>query len=670
MAGCDSTDVAEELCESPELLKRLSKNGVLALACATYVGLSRITTNHLRITLMLLFAWMICKDILELEVQDAVLVVVHVLGALHLVVLPKPAGVVMVAFAAFAYADRTYGMLGEGVLLSYLTGALLLAAAYRTYQLAWTVVATATLTNIFPLVSKVFPSFTFSDEYFFRADGCPPDIAAKRKESFNALKDSWDAKWPESKEQALFLKEHFSDLRFASGSRVFLPFNRLLDDNFDPATIVVRSDKTDLIDIDGQRMVDISGSYGVNVIGTDRYKKMMEAGLEQVKDLGLVLGPIHPLVKDNIEMLTEISGKDEVSFHMSGTEAVMAAVRLCRYNTGRKLIVVFGGSYHGWWDGVQTSAGNERGAFDVLTLNDMSPASLRVIALRASEIACVIVNPLQAFHPNKPPPSDLVLMSNSRDAGKKENAYKAWLQKLKATCRKAGVVFMYDEVYTGFRLAKGGAQEYYDVAADIVVYGKTLGGGMPIGVVCGPAWLMNRNDVKKPLRVAYVIGTFSAAPLTVACMNQFLTWLGTDDATKAYRDSGKLVQDWMVEMNAALEKEDLPLRVSSYRTVWTMLFTQPGRYHWFLQYLLRDEGVQLSWVGTGRLNFSLDFNKADLKKLKTKMLKACKRMRDEGWWWTPEDKKAFAKTIKARTFLEISRGFLSAALLGKKAWIR
>ena len=84
----------------------------------------------------------------------------------------------------------------------------------------------------------------------------------------------------------------------------------------------------------------------------------------------------------------------------------------------------------------------------------------------------------------------------------------------------------------------------------------------------------------------------------------------------------------------------------------------------------RDEGVQLSWVGTGRLNFSLDFNKADLKKLKTKMLKACKRMRDEGWWWTPEDKKAFAKTIKARTFLEISRGFLSAALLGKKAWIR
>jgi glutamate-1-semialdehyde 2,1-aminomutase len=152
-------------------------------------------------------------------------------------------------------------------------------------------------------------------------------------------------------------------------------------------------------------------------------------------------------------------------------------------------------------------------------------------------------------------------------------------------------------------------------------------------------------------------------------MNEFLVWLKSSDATKAYLDSRKRVRDWMDEMNQALEKEQLPLRVSSYATVWTMLFTQPGRYHWFLQYLLRDEGVQLSWVGTGRLNFSLDFEKADLAKLKVKMITACKRMRDDGWWWTPDDKASFAKKIKARTVSEIVRGFFSAAVLNKKAVI-
>jgi len=84
------------------------------------------------------------------------------------------------------------------------------------------------------------------------------------------------------------------------------------------------------------------------------------------------------------------------------------------------------------------------------------------------ELACVVVNPLQAFHPNKPPPSDLVLLSNSRAAGSQEDAYQKWLVKLAATCKACGVPLVYDEVYTGFRLAPGGAQDYYQVEADVV----------------------------------------------------------------------------------------------------------------------------------------------------------------------------------------------------------
>ncbi len=106
--------------------------------------------------------------------------------------------------------------------------------------------------------------------------------------------------------------------------------------------------------------LDVTGSYGVNVAGYDQYKEWMQKGWERVKELGPVLGPLHPIVAENIAMLKSISKLDEVSFHMSGTEAVMAAIRLARFNTRRKTIVCFAGAYHGWWDGVQPGLGSER----------------------------------------------------------------------------------------------------------------------------------------------------------------------------------------------------------------------------------------------------------------------------------------------------------------------
>ncbi len=127
----------------------------------------------------------------------------------------------------------------------------------------------------------------------------------------------------------------------------------------------------------------------------------MEKGLEQVSDLGPVLGPLHPVVAENISILKTISKLDEVSFHMSGTEAVMAAVRLARFNTRRKLIVCFSGAYHGWWDGVQPGLGSERTISDCLTLKDLHPASLEVLRRRAREIAAVLINPIQVF-PSQP----------------------------------------------------------------------------------------------------------------------------------------------------------------------------------------------------------------------------------------------------------------------------
>ena len=169
---------------------------------------------------------------------------------------------------------------------------------------------------------------------------------------------------------------------------------------------------------------------------------------------------------------------------MSGTEAVMQAVRLARYHTRRPQLVRFCGAYHGWWGDVQPGVGNPSPARETFTLKDMDEASLRVLRTRR-DIACVLVNPLQALHPNANAPSDSMLLASDRSARFDRPAYTAWLEKLRAVCSERGIVLIFDEVFVGFRLARGGAQEYFGVRADMVTYGKTLGGGLPVGVLCG-----------------------------------------------------------------------------------------------------------------------------------------------------------------------------------------
>jgi glutamate-1-semialdehyde aminotransferase len=113
----------------------------------------------------------------------------------------------------------------------------------------------------------------------------------------------------------------------------------------------------------------------------------------------------------------------------------------------------------------------------VLCLKDVSQSAIAAIKARAGEIAAVLVNPLQCFHPNAAPPSDLVLASNFRSVCKEVDYYKPWLHQLRKVCDECDITLIFDEVYTGFRLAKGGAQEVFDVRADLITYGKTVAGG-------------------------------------------------------------------------------------------------------------------------------------------------------------------------------------------------
>src|ERR1700751_4774625 len=151
----------------------------------------------------------------------------------------------------------------------------------------------------------------------------------------------------------------------------------------------------------------------------------------------------------------------------------------------------------------------------------MSDDSLRVLRTRR-DIACVLVNPLQALHPNAQAPSDSSLLDGARGAHFDKEAYADWLKRLRAVCTEQNIVLIFDEVFVGFRLAMGGAQDYFGVRADLVTYGKTLGGGLPVGAVCGRKDLMKRFREDRAADICFARGTFNSHPYVMAAMNEFL----------------------------------------------------------------------------------------------------------------------------------------------------
>lgn len=513
-------------------------------------------------------------------------------------------------------------------------------------------------------VSRLLPAYSLEGSDFYACDGATAHLQETRQRAFEALGAELNARAPKGKallEQALGM---ISDTQFTHRYRVPFQFQAHVNAHLLPVLFLQKSAGHQVWDVDGNEYLDVTGAYGTNLLGLDTYKHFIRQAAVGMDDLGPVLGPYHPIVLDNCKRILDIAGQDEISFHMSGTEAVMQAVRLAQYHTGRERIVRFAGAYHGWWGDVQPGIGNPVSADRTLTLQEMGERTLAVLASR-KDIACVLVNPLQALHPNTNAPGDSSLISSARKAGYNKAAYTEWLQKLRRVCTDNGIVLIFDEVFLGFRLAKGGAQEYFGVRADMVTYGKTLGGGLPVGVLCGRAELMRRYRKGKPADICFARGTFNSHPYVMHSMNLFLQHLETDTAQAMYSDVDALWDGRAQRLNELLTARQLPVQVSNMTSVWTILYNTPSRFNWMFQFYLLQAGVMLSWVGSGRMIFPHSFTEADFDMLCERFVKAAQAMSRDGWWDCPPACDS-NKKIQRRVLSETWRALTSS--IGSINW--
>ncbi len=307
-------------------------------------------------------------------------------------------------------------------------------------------------------LARLLPFYEYDESRFFRADDAPAEIESSAppgvRPAHGALPDTICQDRPADGRSC---RGYFGYAVHGalSGAVSIQPQGAREPQGWFAADIVQRRDgdrsrRQHASTISPDRMASI-------VFGYDFYKDCIAQGEERVKALGPVLGAFHPVIIDNVQQAEAISGLDEISFHMSGTEAVMQAVRLARYHTRRSHLVRLCGAYHGWWGDVQPGIGNPIPAHETYTLSDMSEKTLHVLRTRKN-IACVLVESAAIAASQRERAERHVADRQFRRAHFDRIAYTDWLKQLRQVCTERGIVLIFDEVFLGFRIARGGAR--------------------------------------------------------------------------------------------------------------------------------------------------------------------------------------------------------------------
>ncbi|MGH6824035.1 MAG: aminotransferase class III-fold pyridoxal phosphate-dependent enzyme, partial [Methylocella sp.] len=311
---------------------------------------------------------------------------------------------------------------------------------------------------------------------------------------------------------------------------------------------------------------------------------------------GFELGPQTPLAGEVAKLLCDLTGNERMTFCNTGSEAVMAAMRIARTVTGRNRIVYFAGDYHGQFDEVLARGGVREGVARVfpiapgipaesianITILDYgTPESLAWLERHVHELAAVLVEPVQSRRPDFRP--------------------RQFLEALRDLTAKAGTALIFDEIVTGFRIHPGGVQALFGIRADLVTYGKVAGGGMPIGILAGKAAFMDAldggfwqygDDSYPAAGVTFFAGTFVRHPLTLAATAAVLKHLkaaGPSLQQRLSERNGRLVDD----LNAVFERHGVPADIHHFSSIFYLKF--PAEYHFasLFYYLMREQGIHI-----------------------------------------------------------------------------
>lgn len=412
-----------------------------------------------------------------------------------------------------------------------------------------------------------------------------PNFTIQQQQYINAFIESYNAKTAKSKEKAAFCRPILADSRASAG------FRPSIKELVYPI-VGEKAEGAYFWDIDGNKYLDITMGFGVLLLGHN--PPIIERAIKQQLEKGLQIGPQSNLAAEVAQLIQDLTAVERVLFCNSGTEAVMTALRLARTVTQRRKIALFAGSYHGHFDGVlgvatqETPQGipmiagiAENAVKDLLVLDYDHPQSLEILADHQAELAAVLVEPVPSRRPNMQP--------------------EAFLQKLRNFTQQSNIPLIFDEVLLGFRIHPGGAQKWFGIEADMVTYGKIVGGGLPIGVVGGKSRYLdgidggqwNYGDNSYPCaEKTFFAGTFNKNHLGMAVARAILQYL---------KDAGESLQQQLnarttylaTDLNYYFEKEQIPIKVVHFGSLFR--FSSPENLDLFYYHLL-NKGVYL-WEG-------------------------------------------------------------------------
>ncbi len=402
--------------------------------------------------------------------------------------------------------------------------------------------------------------------------------------------ERYSRKTAKSKRLAEEHRSHFADPRVVAG------FRRDWKEIVYPI-VATGSSGSRIRDVDGNEYVDLLMGFGLNLFGHSP-SFVTEAVAEQLRK-GVEIGPQSPLAGEVARLISEFTGMERVTFCNTGSEAVMAAIRLARTVTGRDPIALFSGAYHGTFDEVLVRGVRSGGVHksfpiapgipaakveNVLVLDYGTEESLRILESRIGQLAAILVEPVQSRHPDLQP--------------------REFLRKLREMTEKSGTALIFDEVITGFRVHPGGAQAWFGIQADLATYGKVLGGGLPLGVVAGKGAFMDAldggiwqfgDDSFPETGVTFFAGTFVRHPLAMAAALAVLHRLKA--AGPSLQEGLNDKAAWLAgELNAVFERNHVPSRVEHFGSILYFGFSNDHRLASLLFYHLREKGVHI-WEG-------------------------------------------------------------------------